>query len=171
MLTKRRMIAVAAVLAVAAAIVAVGAIGATDSGISDKIAFTTGANKSTPSGSFINVPNASRSVVATADGPLVIRFSAEGSVRDLNSGGNFSGHNYAAMFVRVLVNGAQVGPVVRFFDNTGKVGVSKPRPTTASYEWAKHVTAGAQNIQVQFKNLHAFDDANIDSFTLTAHFH
>jgi hypothetical protein len=92
-------------------------------------------------------------------------------VRDLNSGGGFSGHNVAAMFVRVLVNGVQVGPVVRFFDNTGKVGVSKPRSTTASYEWAKHVTAGVQNVQVQFKNLHAFDDANLDSFTLTAHFH
>jgi hypothetical protein len=171
MLTKPRLLAFSAILAVAAAIVAVGATGATDSGTSDRIAFTTGANSSTPSGGFVDVPNASRSFVVTAGGPLVIRFSAEGSVRDLSSGGGFSGHKYAAMFVRVLVNGAQVGPVVRFFDNTGKVGVSKPRPTTASYEWAKHVTAGAKNIKVQFKNLHAFDDANIDSFTLTAHFH
>ena len=168
---KSKLIAVTAVLALAGTIVVVSAIGATDSGTSDKIAFKTGANASTPSGGFINVPGASRSVVATADGPLVIRFSAEGSVRDLNSGGGFSGHNYAATFVRVLVNGTQVGPVVRFFDNTGKVGVSKPRAMAASYEWAKHVTAGAQNIQVQFKNLHAFDDSNIDSFTLTAHFH
>ena len=114
---------------------------------------------------------ASRTVAAAADGPLVIRFSAEGSVRDLNSGGSFSGHKYAATLVRVLVNDVQVGPVVRFFDNTGKIGVSKPRPTTASYEWAKHVSAGAQDIQVQFKNLNAFDDANINAFTLTAHFH
>ena len=73
--------------------------------------------------------------------------------------------------MRVLVNGVQVGPVVRFFDNTGKVRVSKPRPTTTSYEWAKHVTAGAQTIKVQFKNLHAFDDSNIDSYTLSADFH
>jgi hypothetical protein len=64
-----------------------------------------------------------------------------------------------------------VGPVVRFFDNTGKVGVQKPRPTTTSYEWAKHVTAGAQNIRIQFKNLHTFDDANLNRFTLTAHYH
>jgi hypothetical protein len=92
-------------------------------------------------------------------------------VRDLNGGGGFAGHKFAAMFVRVLVNGVQVGHPVRFFDNTGKVGVAKPRPTTASFEWAKHVTAGAQNIQVQFKNLNAFDDANLDDFTLTAHFH
>jgi len=172
MARKSRLIAVVAPLALVATVFAVTAIGASDSGTSDKIAFKTGANASTPSGSFINVPGGSLSVSPTSAGPLVIRLSAEGSVRDLNSGGGFSGHNYAAMFVRVLVNGRQVGPVVRFFDNTGKVGVSKPRPTTASYEWAKHVTgAGAQNIQVQFKNRNAFDDANLDSFTLTAHFH
>jgi hypothetical protein len=171
MLSKPRLIAVCALVILAAGFLVVGAIGATDSGTSDKIAFKTGAHASTPSGTFIDVPGAAITPNATADGPLVIRFSAEGSVRDLSSGGSFAGHKYAAMFVRVLVNGVQVGPVVRFFDNTGKVGVSKPRPTTASYEWAKHVTAGAQNVQVQFKNLHTFDDSNLDSFTLTAHFH
>jgi hypothetical protein len=171
MFTKPRLIAVVALVALGALVLVVTAIGATDSGASDKIAFTTGANASTPSGSFINVPGGSRSVTTTADGPLVIRFSAERSVRDLDSGGNFAGHKFAATFVRVLVNSVQVGPVVRFFDNTGKIGVSKPRPTTSSYEWAKHVTAGAQNIQVQFKNLNAFDDSNLDSFTLSANFH
>src|SRR5262245_6473540 len=169
---KSKLIAVLAPLALVAAAFTVAAIGASGNGTSDKIAFKTGANASTPSGGFINVPGGSLSVSPTSAGPLVIRFSAEGSVRDLNSGGGFAGHKFAAIFVRVLVNGTQVGPVVRFFDNTGKVGVSKPRPTTASYEWAKNVAgAGAQNIQVQFKNLHAFDDSNLDSFTLTAHFH
>ena len=168
---KSKLIAVFSAAAVVAGVLVVGAIGASDSGTSDNIAFKTGASASTSSGGFIDVPGAAISPAATTDGPLVIRFSAEGSVRDLNSGGGFSGHNYAATFVRVLVNGVQVGPVVRFFDNTGKVGVSKPRPTTTSYEWAKHVTAGAQNIKVQFKNLHAFDDSNIDSYTLSASFH
>ena len=171
MVTKPRLAAAFALLAVASGILVISAIGASDSGISDKIAFKTGANASTPSGSFIDVPGGARTVTATGDGPLVIRFSAAGSVRDLNSGGAFAGHNYAAMFVRVLVNNVQVGPVVRFFDNTGKVGVRRPRPTTSSYEWAKHVTAVDQNIRVQFKNLHAFDDANLNSFTLTAHYH
>jgi hypothetical protein len=170
MLTRSRLV-VLAVLAVAAGVLVAGAFAVSDSGASDKVAFKTGANASTPSGSFLDLPGAATSVVATTDGPLVIRFSAEGSVRDLNSGGGFAGKKYAAMFVRVLVNGVQVGPAVRFFDNTGKVGVSKPRPTTTSYEWAKHVTAGAQNIKVQFKNLHAFDDANVDAFTLSADFH
>ena len=169
---KSKLIAIVTPLALVAAVFAVTAIGASDSGTSDKIAFKTGANASTPSGSFINVPGGSLSVSPTSAGPLVIRLSAEGSARDLNSGGGFAGHKFAAMFVRVLVNGSPVGPVVRFFDNTGKVGAQKPRPTTASYEWAKHVTgAGAQNIQLQFKNLNAFDDANINAFTLTAHFH
>ena len=168
---KSKLIAVVAPLALVVTVFAVTAIGASDSGTSDKIAFKTGANASTPSGSFINVPGGSLSVSPTSAGPLVIRLSAEGSVRDLNSGGGFSGHNYAAMFVRVLVNGSQVGPVVRFFDNTGKVGVSSPRATTTSYEWAKHVTAGVQNIKVQFKNLHTFDDANIVAYTLSAQYH
>jgi hypothetical protein len=167
---KSRLVAAFAVVALAGTVLVAGAIGVSDSGTSNKIAFKTGKNASTPSGSFLNMPGGKMQVNATA-GPLVIHFSAEGSVRDLNSGGGFSGHNYAAMFVRVLVNGVQVGPSVRFFDNTGKIGASKPRPTTTSYEWAKHVTTGLKNIQVQFKNLHAFDDANVDRFTLTAHFH
>jgi hypothetical protein len=75
---------------------------------SDKIAFKTGANASTPSGNFIAVPGASTTVTATADSPLVVRFSAVGSVRDLNSCGGFAGHKFAAMLVRVLVNDVQV---------------------------------------------------------------
>jgi len=171
MFTKRRVIAATTLAVLGALVIVVGALGVGDNGTSDMIVFKTGANASTPSGNFIDVPGGATTAAVSADGPLVIRFSAEGSVRDLSSGGGFAGHKYAAMFVRVLVNDVQVGPVVRFFDNTGKVGVSKPRPATASYEWAKHVTAGAQNIQVQFKNLHAFDDSNLNSFTLTAHFH
>src|SRR4051794_26026055 len=118
MFTKPSLIAVFAVAVLVAGVLVVGAIGASDAGTSDKIAFKTGADASTPSGGFIDVPGAAITPNATTDGPLVIRFSAEGSVRDLSSGGGFSGHNYAAMFVRVLVNGVQVGPVVRFFDNT-----------------------------------------------------
>jgi hypothetical protein len=171
MFTKRRMLVACAAILLGSLVVVVGAIGASDSGTSDQIAFKTGANASTPSGSFIDVPGAATAVSVSGGGPLLVRFSAEGSVRDLNSGGSFAGHHYAVMFVRVLVNGVQLGPVARFFDNTGKVGVRKPRAATASYEWAKHVTAGVQNVKVQFKNLHAFDDANIDHFTLTTHFH
>jgi hypothetical protein len=171
MLTKSRLAGAFALLALVATVLAVGALGAGDSGTSDQIRFKTGAHVSTPSGSFLNIPGGSASVTATVDGPLVIRFSAEGTDRDLNSGGAFAGKKYAAMFVRVLVNGVQVGPAVRFFDNTGKVGVSSPRATTTSYEWAKHVTAGIQNIKVQFKNLHTFDDANIVAYTLSAQYH
>ncbi len=58
---------------------------------------------------------------------------------------------------------------MRFFDNTGKVGVQKPRPTTASYEWAVSTTLARRHVQVQFKNLHAFDDANLDSFDVDRH--
>ena len=166
---RSKLIAVFAVLSLVASVVVVGAIGATGGGTADQVKFKTGANASTPSGSFIDVPGASLSVTPAA-GPLVIRFSASGTDQDFNSGGGFAGHKYAAMFVRVLVNGSQVGPAVRFFDNTGKVGVQKPRPTTTSYEWAKTVSGGPQNVKVQFKNLNTFDNANINAYTLSAQY-
>lgn len=166
---RSKLIAVFAVLSLVASAVVVGAIGATGGGTADQVKFKTGANASTPSGSFIDVPGASLSVTPAA-GPLVIRFSASGTDQDFNSGGGFAGHKYAAMFVRVLVNGSQVGPAVRFFDNTGKVGVQKPRPTTTSYEWAKTVSGGPQNVKVQFKNLNTFDNANIKAYTLSAQY-
>jgi hypothetical protein len=83
---KSKLIAVFAAAAAVAGVLVVGAVGAGDSGTSDKIAFKTGAHASTPSGGFIDVPGAAIAPNATADGPLVIRFSAEGSVRDLSSG-------------------------------------------------------------------------------------
>ena len=52
-------------------------------------------------------------------------------------------------------------------DNTGKIGVKKPRPTTGSFEWAGTVAGGATTVTVQVKNLHAFDNAQLNHFTLT----
>ena len=109
----------------------------------------------------------------TSDGPLVIRFSAEGSVRDLNSGGGFSGHNYAAMFVRVLVNGASGGAggaVLRQHRQGRRVEAAADDDVLRMGE-ARHWRRAPRTFKLQFKNLHAFDDANLDSFTLTAHFH
>jgi len=164
---KSRLVAVFALLGLAGTIRAVGALAASGGGTINQAKFKTGANASTPSGSFLDVPGASVSVNAGA-GPLLIRFSATGTEQDFNSGGGFAGHKYAAMIVRVLVNGTQVGPAVRFFDNTGKIGVESARPTTTSYEWAKTVGAGVQTVKVQFKNLHTFDNANIGAYTLSA---
>jgi hypothetical protein len=166
---KSKLIAAFSAAAAVAGVLVVGAIGASGGGTADQVKFKTGANASTPSGTFVDVPGASLSLTAGA-GPLVVRFSATGTDQDFNSGGGFAGHKYAAMVVRVLVNGAQVGPAVRFLDNAGKVGVQKPRPTTASYEWAKTVAAGVQNVKVQFKNLHTFDNANINAYTLSAQY-
>ena len=89
MFTKSRLIAVFAALAVAAGVLVVGAIGATGGGTISQVKFKTGANASTPSGSFIDVPGASLSVTAGA-GPLVIRFSATGTDQDFSSGGGFA---------------------------------------------------------------------------------
>jgi hypothetical protein len=165
MLTKSRLAVVLGVLALGAVVLVVGAIGATGTGTADQATFRTKNRVDTPSGSFINT--GSQVVVSPSGaGPMLIRFSATGYEQDFNSGGGFAGHRYAAMLVRVLVNGSQVGPAVRFFDNTGKVGVQRPRPTTTSYEWAVNTTSGSKTVRVQFKNLHTFDNATILHSTL-----
>src|SRR5215211_810829 len=165
MFTKRKLIALFAATVIVAGVLVVAAIGATGSGTADQVTFRTSNRVDTPSGSFINT--GSQVVVNPGTGPMLIRFSATGYEQDFNSGGGFAGHKYAAMFVRVLVNGSQVGPAVRFFDNTGKVGVQKPRPTTTSYEWALNTTLGSKTVRVQFKNLNTFDSATILHSTLT----
>ncbi len=166
MTTKSRLLAVLAAFALIAGVVVVAAIGATGSGAADQVTFETGGRHDTPSGSFVNTGSAV-TVNPSGSGPTLIRFSATGYEQDFNSGGAFAGHRYAAMLVRVLVNGSQVGPAVRFFDNTGKIGVQKPRPTTTSYEWAANTTTGVKNVRVQFKNRNTFDSATILRSTLT----
>ncbi len=163
---KSKLMAVFVTLALGAAVLVVGAIGATGSGTADQVTFRTSNRVDTPSGSFINT-GSQVTVNPAGAGPMLISFSANGYEQDFNSGGGFAGHKYAAMLVRVLVNGSQVGPAVRFFDNTGKVGVQKPRPTTTSYEWAVNTTSGAKTVRVQFKNVNTFDNATILHSTLT----
>ena len=165
MFTKPRLIAVIAAAVLVAGVVVVGAIGATGSGTADQVTFRTSNRVDTPSGSFINT--GSHVDVNPGAGPMLVRFSATGYEQDFNSGGGFAGHKYAAMLVRVLVGGSQAGPAVRFFDNTGKIGVQKPRPTTTSYEWAVNTTSGSKTVRVQFRNLHTFDSATILHSTLT----
>ena len=142
MFTKPRLIAVFAAAVLVAGVLVVGAIGAAGSGTADQVTF----KNEQPRRHTVGLVHQSRQpvVVNPGTGPMLIRFSATGYEQDFNSGGGFAGHKYAAMFVRVLVNGSQVGPAVRFFDNTGKVGVQKPRPTTTSYEWAVNTHALAR---------------------------
>ena len=165
MFTKRRLIAVFALAALGSTVLVVAAIGSAGTGTADQVTFKTSNRVDTPSGGFVNT--GIQVVVDPATGPMLIRFSATGYEQDFNSGGGFAGHKHAAMLVRVLVNGSQVGPAVRFFDNTGKVGVQKPRPATTSYEWAANTTPGPKTVRIQFKNLHTFDSATILHSTLT----
>jgi hypothetical protein len=174
MLTKSRLIALLGLLALVASVLVAGALAASGGGTADLVKFKTGGRVDTPSGTFLDVPNASVTVSpAVGAQPLLIRFSASGYEQDYNMGGSFVGKKYAAMLVRVLVDGTQVGPVVRFFDNTGKVGVKTPRPTNASYEWATTVTGGGgpKQIKVQFRNLHTWDSATIVASTLAVQYH
>ena len=99
---------------------------------------------------------------------MLIRFSATGYEQDFNSGGGFAGHKYAAMFgpsARQRLTGRSRGAVLRQHREGRR---AKPRPTTTSYEWAVNTTRWLRRtVQVQFKNLHTFDERDILQLTLT----
>ncbi len=80
MFTKPRLIAVFAAAVLVAGVLVVGAIGAADNGASDQIAVQDRCNHaSTPSGWFHQRSGShDQSPTLTADGPLLIRFSATG---------------------------------------------------------------------------------------------
>lgn len=165
MLAKRRVIALAGAVALTVG-VAVGVAAATTSGgPAGSVDSFTGGRVDTPSGTFVNLT--SQTVPATP-GPIVVRFSAEGYAQDFNSQAAFVGRSYAAMRVHVLLNGAPMAPGrVNFIDNSGEIGVRRPRPATASFEWAGTVaTPGNQEITVQFRNLRVFDSATVLRWTL-----
>jgi len=166
MFTKSRLIVVFALAALGATVLVVGAIGASGSDIADHVNWKTSGQVDTPSSTFLNT-NSAVTVTPPTPSTLAIRFSATGYEQDFNSGGSFAGKRYAAMLVRVTVDGLPVGPVVRLFDNTGKIGVQKPRPTVSSYEWIANVSAGSHTVRVQFKNLNTFDNATILKSTLS----
>ena len=161
----KKRIAIGVVLVVALAVATAVARAGVTGGPAPNVDFKTGGAFSTPSGSYVTVTTSSFTAGA---GVIAVQFSAAGWVQDWNSGGVFAGHDYAALRARVLVNGAPLSPgSVVLFDNTGKIGIKVPRPTTASFEWAGVVGAGATIVTVQVANLHAFDNAQLNHFTLT----
>jgi len=112
---------------------------------------------------------ASRTFAANP-GPVIVRFSASGSVRDFNQGGVFVGHSYAALIVRVVVGTNNVlspGPV-RFLDNAGKIRVAKARPVANSFEWVGELggTSNLKTVKVQVANLNTWDLAEITKWNL-----
>jgi hypothetical protein len=161
----RKRIALGAVVVVGLAVVTGVARAGVSGGPAPDVEFKTGGAFSTPSGSYVTVTTSS---FAAGGGVIAVQFSAAGWVQDWKSGGVFAGKDYAALRARVLVNGTPLGPgSVVLFDNTGKIGIKPPRPTSASFEWAGIVGAGATTVTVQVANLHAFDNAQLNHFTLT----
>lgn len=152
--------------AVAAAVVTAGSAG----GPAGMVETVTGDRIDTPSGKFL--PVVSRTFTA-ASGPIVVRFAGEGLVEDWNSNAGFVGKSYAAMKVRVLLDGVPMVPgVVTFVDNAGRIGerspLARPRGHAAAFDWAGIVaTAGSHTVTVEFRNLHTWDSATLLRWTLT----
>jgi hypothetical protein len=160
----RKRIAIGAVVVVLAVATAVARAGVTG-GAAPNVEFKTGGAFSTPSANYVTVTTSSFTGGA---GVIAVQFSAAGWVQDWKSGGVFAGNDYASLRARVLVNGTSLAPgSVVLLDNTGKIGIKTPRPTTASFEWAGAIGAGPTTVTVQVANLHAFDNAQLNHFTLT----
>ena len=161
----RRQIAVAVTCSVLVAAGLIGAAVARSGGAAGSVEFKTGGAFSTPTGTFLPLTT---DTFASGAGPIVVRLSAVGYVQDTNSGGGFVGKSYAALRVRVLVNGALLPPgVITLMDNTGKISISAPRPVAASYEWAGNAAGGATTVRVEVANLHTFDNTQINHWTLS----
>jgi hypothetical protein len=152
--------------AVAAAVVTSGSA----SGPAGVVETVTGDRIDTPSGRFMQVVSQS---FTAGTGPIVVRFAGEGLVEDWNEMAGFVGKEYAAMKVRVLVDGAPMEPgAVTFVDNGGRIGerspLPRPRGRAAAFDWAGTVaSAGAHTVTVQFRNIHTWDSATLLRWTLT----
>jgi hypothetical protein len=156
-------LAVVAVFAVPIAVQAAPTTGV--GGTAGKLELKTGGRVDTPSGKFLKL--ASRTFTGSS-GPVLVRFSGEGSDLDSNAQAVFVGRSYAAMEVRVLLNGVPMAPgSITFLDNSGTIAVKKPHPAVASFEWAGTLSTGRrQTVTVQWRNLHTWDSATILRWTL-----
>jgi hypothetical protein len=174
---KRKAVAAVAAGALLIAVVAGAAIGGSGpagigGGPAANLDFVTGGRVDTPSASF--QPVIAKSFEAQR-GVLVVRFSAEGCVQDTNAQAQFVGRAYAAIKVRVLLNGVPLAPgAVTLMDNAGKIGercgLEGTRASAASFEWGGLVTtAGQQTVEVQFRNIRVFDSATLLRSTLAIH--
>ena len=120
----------------------------------------------TPSGTYLPITRAT--FRTTVEGPMTVRFSGTAHASDWTGpDARFVGRSYAALLVRVLLDGAPLAPgAVVFGDNTGKVSINAARPKAASFEWAKEVTAGSHRVEVQFRNRRTWDIGGITRWSL-----
>jgi hypothetical protein len=146
-----------------------GGGGSSGGGPAVNLDFVTEGRIDTPSATFQPVIAKS---FESQRGVLVVRFSAEGCVQDTNAQAQFVGKAYAAIKVRVLLNGVPLAPgTVTLIDNAGKIGepcgLQGTRASAASFEWGGlATTAGQQTVEVQFRNIRAWDSATLLRSTL-----
>jgi hypothetical protein len=142
-------------------------VAATTTGVAPQLTIQSSSEPlETPSGTYLRVTTASfRSTVA---GPVTVRFSGNAYASDWTGpDARFVGRSYAALLVRVLLDGAPLAPgPVTFGDNTGKISVNAARPKAASFEWADRVAAGNHRVEVQFRNRRTWDLGGLTRWSL-----
>jgi len=120
----------------------------------------------TPSGTYLPITRAT--FRTPVEGPMTVRFSGAAHASDWTGpDARFVGRSYAALLVRVLLDGAPLAPgAVVLGDNTGKISVNAARPKAASFEWARQVPAGNHRVEVQFRNRRTWDIGGITRWSL-----
>ena len=153
--------------AVAAAVVTSGSA----SGPAGVVETVTGGRIDTPSGRFL--PVVSRTFTA-ASGPIVVRFAGEGLVEDWNDRAGFVGKKYAAMKVRVLLDGVPMEPGAghvrrqRRPHRRAQPAAEPPRPCRrVRLGRDRSPPPASHTVTVEFRNLHTWDSATLLRWTLT----
>ena len=103
-------------------------------------------------------------------GPIVsIRLTGDAYAQDFGAGGVFKGRKYAAMNVRIKVDGVVIppGPLV-MASNAGQIGVQARRPMGNSLEWWWQTAAPDPVIKIQARSRTQGDQAGFTKWSLTA---
>ena len=138
----------------------------TTAGVAPRVTAQTSAERiETPSGTYLRITQAS---FRSAAGPVTVRFSGNAYAIDWTGPDpRFVGRSYAALFVRVLLDGAVLPPgPVALADNTGKISVNAARPRAGSFEWVGRVPAGNHRVEVQFRNRTTWDIGGMTRWSL-----
>jgi hypothetical protein len=88
--------------------------------------------------------------------PTLIRFTGAAYAQDFGQGGVFKGEKYAAMKLKVVVDGERLEDPVTFADNRGVIGSEQPKAIVSSAEWGT-LNAGSQVAQIYVKSLNQHD--------------
>ena len=165
---RAKFLVIGALVGAIAVVIPVVAFGGVNNGPIDRAFIAVGGDFETPSGNWQTVDEVSVSI----EGPLTtFVLTGEGFAQDYGSGGVFKGQDYAAMKVRLKVNGDVLQPgAMTFASNAGVKKSASPRTMGNTLTWFYQSGSATLPVQIQVKNLNTNDLGGLDSWNLTVYF-